>query len=262
VGIPYARGPVGSLRWKPAQALPSEAAQQRINATVLAAWCPQLGPLQLTSAATASEYYLVGDEDCLAINVWTPASLLDPAAVQPTLPVLVFVHGGAFVSLSGSMMEYDGLSWTSASSDFILVTFDYRLGILGFFPSPELNAELTSDVAAGVSGNQGFQDQQMALRWLRDKIAAFGGDSGNVIIFGQSAGGLFIYWHLISPQSQGLYHAAIIQTGFSCDVQPSPTSYETSTALGVEFAATINCTQSQELTAWSACARCLRKTSS
>ena len=150
---------------------------------------------------------------------------------------------GDFISLSAALSDYDGLSWTSASHNFILASFNYRLGILGFFPSAALDAEFAAGSVPGVSGNQGFQDQQLALHWVQDNIAAFGGDPSRVTIFGQSAGASFMCWHLISPQSQGLYARVIIESPVACDIRPLPSYYEVMIGMAQELSTYLNCSQ-------------------
>ena len=142
------------------------------------------------------------DEDCLAINVWAPDRELSGPC-----PVLVWIFGGAFVSGSSDHPLYDGEAM--ARDGIVFVSFNYRVGILGFFSHPELSAES----AQGTSGNYGLMDQIAALRWVHDNIAAFGGDPGNVTIAGQSAGAFSVGFHLVMPQSRGLFHRGIAQSG-------------------------------------------------
>ena len=168
-GIPYAQPPVGELRWLPPVPYTSN---DTINATSLASWCTQIGPLDLDSNVTAMYEPLVGSEDCLYVSVWTPADLTAPVAA--TLPVLVFIHGGAYITLSGGLPDYDGFSWSNAS-DVIIVTFDYRLTAFGFFASTDLDAEYSALGYEPYSGNQALLDQQLVLQWVQSNIAAFGG---------------------------------------------------------------------------------------
>ena len=140
------------------------------------------------------------DEDCLYLNVWTPA--LDGAR----RPVMVWIHGGGFVIGAGSEPLYEGSAL--ASRDVVLVTINYRLGALGFLYDPDF---------AGAPGeacaNFGLLDQIAALRWVRDEIAAFGGDPDNVTVFGESAGAMSIGTLMGSPLAAGLFHKAILQSG-------------------------------------------------
>jgi carboxylesterase type B len=191
-GIPYAAPPVGPLRWQPPQ--PAAAWQGTRDATAFGPDCPQ------------PDYYpeLRGkgqDEDCLTLNVWTPARQADAA-----LPVMVWIYGGGFTTGGGSHPTYDGAEF--ARRGVVLVTLNYRLGLLGFMAHPGLTAE-SPDHA---SGNYGVMDQIAALQWVRRNIAAFGGDPNRVTVFGQSAGAMTIEAMLVSPLAKGLFHQAILQS--------------------------------------------------
>lgn len=186
-GIPYAAPPVGALRWRPPQPLASWTEPREFVAFGPA--CPQPNADEELS------------EDCLTLNVWTPARVSEAKR-----PVMVFIHGGAFAMGSGSTRLYDG--GPLAEQGVVLVTLNYRLGALGFLAHPLLSAES----AAGVSGNYGLLDQQAALAWVRRNIAAFGGDPAKVTVFGQSAGAASIVLHLTSPQAEGLFDQAIVQS--------------------------------------------------
>ena len=194
LGIPYAAPPVGERRWKP-PAPP-------------ATWSAPLDALDFQSGCmqTPSLLSLVPrtDEDCLYLNVFTPRPA--PAPATPA-PVMVFIHGGGFDHGAGSESRYDGQSLAEAG--VVLVTLNYRLGALGFLAHPALSAESPD----GISGNQGILDQRAALQWVRRNIAAFGGDPKNVTVFGESAGAVSIYGHLLSPKSAGLFDRAILESG-------------------------------------------------
>lgn len=195
LGIPYAAPPTGPSRWKPpAPVAPWSSAR---DATTPAKKCPQIPPGQTTMDATS-------DEDCLTVNVWVP----EPLPATPA-PVMVWVHGGAFVFGSGADSFYDGAQ-LAAAGKVVVVTMNYRLGALGFLAHPALTAESSSHPT---SGNYGFEDQQAALRWVKDNAAAFSGDAGNVTLFGESAGGYSVCAHLVAPDSQGLFHKAISESG-------------------------------------------------
>ena len=142
-------------------------------------------------------------EDCLFINVWRPAG----AEPDAKLPVMVWIHGGAFVFGSGSSPGSSGVQF--AKQGVVLVTFNYRLGRLGFFAFPALSREHPEEL----KGNYGYMDQIAALKWVQRNIAAFGGDPNNVTIFGESAGGVSVHTHLTSPLSRGLFQKAISQSG-------------------------------------------------
>jgi para-nitrobenzyl esterase len=192
-GIPYAAPPVGPLRWQPPQPV--------------APWpgvrdATKVGPRCLQDEGSDLEMGRQTDEDCLTLNVWTP-----PPAEEPR-PVMVWIHGGAFINGNGGM--YDS-RWLVDRGDIIVVTLNYRLGALGFLAHPALGPE-------GAVGNYGLQDQQAALRWVHDNIAAFGGDPDQVTIAGESAGGMSVCDHMVAPESKGLFRAAIIQSG-PCQAQ-------------------------------------------
>jgi para-nitrobenzyl esterase len=142
-------------------------------------------------------------EDCLFLNVWKPAGALPKAK----LPVMVWIHGGAFVFGSGSSPDFSGVQF--ARQGVILITFNYRLGRLGFFAFPALSKEHPEEP----KGNYAYMDQMAALKWLRRNIAAFGGDPNNVTIFGESAGGVSVHTLLTSPLSRGLFQKAISESG-------------------------------------------------
>jgi para-nitrobenzyl esterase len=189
-GIPYAASPVGSLRWKPPQEVASWTEVR--TCTAYGPSCPQPG--QQDGGAFS--------EDCLDLNVWTPAEKPDSK-----LPVMVWIHGGVFNFGSASWPEYDGRNL--ARKGVVVVSLNYRLGPLGFWVHPLLSAESPR----GTSGNYGLLDQITALQWVQKNIAAFGDDAGRVTIFGQSAGSRSVSLLMISPLSAGLFHRAIAQSG-------------------------------------------------
>jgi para-nitrobenzyl esterase len=143
------------------------------------------------------------DEDCLSLNVWTPEVPQVPVSRGTGRPVMVWIHGGGFTSGSGSVFLYRGGNLVR-NGDAVVVTINYRLGALGFLgvPGPD-----------GLMGNWGLHDQVAALRWVRDNIAAFGGDPGNVTVFGESAGGISVVALLAAPPAAGLFRRAIVQSG-------------------------------------------------
>ncbi len=194
-GIPFARPPVGPLRWRLPE--PGEPWAGVRDATVFAPTCPQ-APTQLETFMGMG----VGEqsEDCLFLNIWTPAC--DGAK----RPVMVWIHGGAFVFGAGSHGVYHG--GALAEHDVVVVTINYRLGAFGF-----LALGLASKGEAPGSGTEGLADQILALDWVKRNIASFGGDPGNVTIFGESAGGMSVSALLASPSARGLFHKAIAQSG-------------------------------------------------
>ena len=225
LGIPYAKPPVGDLRWK-APVKPDPWTTPR-DATQFGKRCAQLTNPTLMNQAS-------NDEDCLYLNVWTPF----PAPSKA--PVMVWIHGGG--NVNGSANEpvpflntglfYSG-QFLAEGHGVVVVSLNYRLGVFGFLAQPDLVAE------EGHSGNQGLQDQQMALQWVHDNIAAFGGDPGNVTIFGESAGSFDVCMHVASPASAGLFHRAISESGGCTTRQPSEAE---AAAAANKFAADVGCT--------------------
>ena len=191
--IPFAAPPVGDLRWRPPQ--PAAKWTGVRDATQLGPMCMQMR--QVTGQVNQSE-------DCLQLNVWTPANFKPGAKI----PVMVFIHGGSFTGGSGTNAIYDGTHF--AERGVVLVTVNYRLGRLGFFAHPALTAEQPNAPLA----NYGMMDNLAALRWVQANIAAFGGDPSNVTAFGESAGGILINDLMASPQAKGLFAKAISESGF------------------------------------------------
>ena len=188
-GIPFASPPTGDLRWRPPA--PVQPWTGIKETTQYSATCPQPGSSSLNMS-----------EDCLYLNVWTPAKSADEK-----LPVMVFFYGGGFKDVASSMPAYNGT--TLAQKGVIVVTPNYRLGALGFLAHPQLDQESSYNV----SGNYGIMDQQAALAWVQKNIGAFGGDPSRVTIFGQSAGAESVLVHIASPASKGLYRQGIVESG-------------------------------------------------
>lgn len=202
-GVPYAQPPVGELRFRrPQEHTPWEGT---LDCTRFSPRCPQadLTAMDFYSKEFYDTMVPPEDEDCLYLNIWTPAD----AAPDAKLPVLFWIHGGAFMHGCGTEKEFDGEGF--AKKDVILVTINYRVNVFGFFAHPALEAE-TSE---GVSGNYGILDQLFALKWVRENIAAFGGDPDKVTIAGQSAGCMSVQTIISSPLAQGLLRGAILQSG-------------------------------------------------
>ncbi len=233
-GIPYAAPPVGDLRFRPpARATPW--ASPRVS-TAFGPICPQR-----ERGGTAFS----GDEDCLTLNVFAPRT-------RGSLPVMVFIHGGAFIQGAGSVALYDGASL--ARRGVVVVTLNYRLGALGFLATDELIAEASD----GSAGNYGIQDQIAALEWVQRNADAFGGDASNVTIFGESAGGVSVCTLLGAPAADGLFVRGVVQSGGGCYAWPrlsSTTAAEPVSAVqrGVEIATAAGCTGADPL----ACLRAL-----
>lgn len=200
LGLPFAAPPIGDLRWRsPAPVMPWTGVRP---ADHFGNDCRQgLTPEGLGPWTT--EYMTAGpvSEDCLYLNVWAPA---DSGTKRP---VLVWIHGGAFTSGSGAVPIYNGAAL--AKKGIIVVTLNYRLGVYGFLAHSDLSAEVTPHS----SGNYGLLDQIAALQWVRDNIAAFGGDPDQVTVAGQSAGAASVHALLASPLARGLFHQAIAQSG-------------------------------------------------
>jgi len=192
-GIPFAAPPVGANRWRAPQ--PVAKWSQVRPATEYAPRCTQGGGRQNANPPPTSE-------DCLYLNVWTAAE-----SAADRRPVMVWIFGGGFTGGAGSEPRYagDGLARKGA----VVVTLNYRLGSLGFFAHPELSAESQHKA----SGNYGMLDAVAALQWVQRNIAAFGGDPGNVTVFGESAGANLTGALVASPQAKGLFHRAIAQSG-------------------------------------------------
>lgn len=195
-GVPYASPPIGLARWKPPASM-SPWPGVRL-ATEFGPACIQ--PQGRDGSIHAND---IGptSEDCLTLNVWAPAQAKDA-------PVFVWIHGGALVSGSGKEAIYDGARL--AGRGLIVVSINYRLGVLGYLAHPELSAESP----LGVSGNYGLLDQIEALRWVQRNIGAFGGDPSNVTIAGESAGGLSVMYLLASPVARGLFAKAIAESAY------------------------------------------------
>ena len=207
-GIPYARPPVGELRWAPPQpplpwqgvkdaSQPGSACTQRASGLV-----PFFKPMADAYGSAFEQPPIQSSEDCLYLDVWVPHW---PA--KERLPVMVWLHGGSNTVGSGTQSTYDGVSLTQRG--VVLVTLNYRLGVMGFFSHPELTAES----AHHSSGNYGLQDQLAALAWVKRNIAQFGGDPGNVTLFGESAGAIDAGQLMASPLAAGLFRRVISESG-------------------------------------------------
>jgi para-nitrobenzyl esterase len=195
LGIPYAQPPIGGLRWKaPVPAVKWEGVRK---ATEFGAHCLQGNPFGDMVFRDSG-----GSEDCLSLNVWAPSN---PSSRK--LAVMVWIYGGGFVAGSTSEGRQDGARL--AQQDVIVVSMNYRLGVFGFLVHPELAKES----GHGSAGNYGLMDQLLALHWVHDNIAAFGGDPGNVTIFGESAGSFSVSAQMASPLTKGLINKAIGESG-------------------------------------------------
>jgi para-nitrobenzyl esterase len=219
LSIPFAAPPVGELRWKPPQPSPPWAP------AVLNAKAPPPTCAQFNLAQT-----IVGSEDCLKLNIWTP----HPVPAKPA-PVIVWIHTGAFQATSANFPAHNGQR-LAEKTGAIVVAANYRLGPFGFMGHAALTAE---DPGYRSSANYGFLDQRAALSWVRDHITAFGGDANNVTIGGQSAGAHSVGLHMVSPGSAGYFSRAIMQSGYAS------TRWRTladAQSVGNDFAAALGCT--------------------
>lgn len=196
-GIPYASPPVGSRRFQPPQ--PPEPWPGIRDATAFGPIAPQL-PWLLANGTLEIEMPEAQSEDCLYLNVWAPR----PDGRKR--PVMVWVHGGAWLNGSGSQSDYDGARFAE-QGDLVVVTINYRLGVLGFLSLAELAGE-----ASASAGNCGLLDQIAAFQWVRENIAAFGGDSNTITAFGFSAGATSIALLLGMPAARGLFQRAILES--------------------------------------------------
>ena len=205
LGIPFGESTTGDNRWQ--DPIPKAPVSEVIDATEFGPGCPQA----LNPPHTPSET----SEDCLSLNIWRRADLGD----KTPRPVMVWIYGGSFLSGGSSMPVYDG-AWLASAEDVVVVSFNYRLGALGFL--------------AGIhelGGNYGMKDQQLALQWVRDNIGQFGGDPDQVAIFGESAGAMSVGLHSLSiPSSNGLFRCGIMQSN------PFGIPYKTAAEAGAEAA--------------------------
>lgn len=198
-GIPFALPPTGELRWRPPQ--PASSWEGVKSCREFAPACPQ--PQDLASGTN----YRHQSEDCLYLNIWTP---VERRAAK--LPVMVWIHGGGNLIGGTSATVYDGRHLARAG--VVLVSIQYRLGPFGYFVHPELAREAERLDGRSACGNYGLLDQVAALRWVQENIAAFGGDPGCVTVFGESAGAANITYLMASPLTRGLFHRAIIESGY------------------------------------------------
>jgi carboxylesterase type B len=201
-GIPFAAPPVADRRWQaPAPVLPWQGVRkaESFGASCMQSIVPERKPWTYEFMAHNEI-----SEDCLTLNVWTGAS-----SARDRRPVFFYIYGGGFNEGSAAVPVYDGEGL--AKKGIVVVTANYRVGVLGFLAHPELSKESRDKV----SGNYGLLDQVAALKWVHDNISAFGGDPNRVTIAGQSAGGMSVHYLTASPLAKGLFHRAIVQSGGS-----------------------------------------------
>jgi para-nitrobenzyl esterase len=195
-GVRYALPPVGDLRWKPP--VPAPRFEGVIDARKFGPACVQL---RADPNSIYAEPLDLVSEDCLLLNIWKPKDAKDA-------PVFVWIHGGALRTGASSLEMYDGEAL--ARRGLVVVSINYRLGVLGYLAHPQLSAESPQ----GVSGNYGLLDQIAALEWVRENIESFGGNPKNVTIAGESAGALSVMYLMASPKARGLFHKAIAQSAY------------------------------------------------
>ena len=241
-GIPYAASPTGELRWRPSIDPAPWSGVRKCGEWGAA--CVQSTPHTDPAAGYGKEFYASGDypprmsEDCLYLNIWTPAE-----ASGQKLPVMVWLHGGGVQSGYSHEIEFDGDA--ICARGVILVTVNYRLNIFGYFAHPELSEESEY----GASGNYGVHDQIQALRWVRDNIAAFGGDPENVTLFGQSGGGRSTQAVSCSPLAKGLLRRAIVQSSGGIQTAGGRQPLREMERRGVKFMEFASCKNVAELRA-------------
>ncbi|WP_192349306.1 carboxylesterase/lipase family protein [Algoriphagus sp. Y33] len=230
-GIPFAKPPVGELRWKAPQDLDNwSGVKETKKFGPRAVQAPVFGDMDFKSDGVS--------EDCLYLNVWTPAN-----RNTKDLPVLVYFYGGGFVAGDGSEPRYNGEAM--AQKGIVVVTVNYRLNIFGFLAHPDLSAE-TSYKA---SGNYGLMDQTASLKWVKENIAAFGGDPTKVTIAGESAGSISVSYQMASPLSKGLIAGAIGESGAGINPTLAPTPLAEAEKQGAEFASNAGYNSIKELRA-------------
>lgn len=223
-GIPFAKPPVGDLRWKEPQPVASWTGVRKADHFGANAMQKKVfGDMNFRSAGMS--------EDCLYLNVWAPAK-----TSEEKLPVLVYFFGGGFVAGDGSEARYDGESM--AKKGIVTLTVNYRLGVFGFLAHPELTKESPNRA----SGNYGLMDQNAALRWVQQNIAAFGGDPKRVTIAGESAGSISVFAQMASPLSKNLIAGAIGESGAMINPTAAPITLEQGEKRGLAFAEKANAT--------------------
>jgi para-nitrobenzyl esterase len=230
-GIPYALPPTGDLRWKAPQPPANWAGMRNASHFSHMPMQKRVYSDMIFRADTMSE-------DCLYLNVWTPAK-----SANAKLPVLVYFYGGGFSAGDGSESRYDGESM--AQKGIVAITINYRLGIFGFFAHPELSKEASYHG----SGNYGLMDQTAALRWVQANIAAFGGDPARVTIAGESAGSIAVCAQMASPLSKGLFAGAIGESGGMIKPTLPPVSLADGEKMGSDFAAKVGASSLADLRA-------------
>jgi para-nitrobenzyl esterase len=235
LGIPYAKAPIGNLRWKPTQSAPNWKGIK--TCTDFGAACPQ------PPAAPYLPYHQIDkmSEDCLFLNIWSPAK-----TANEKLPVMLWIHGGGFYGGSSSARQYN--CQNLAKKGVVMVSINYRLGPLGFLTHPLLNKESKHNV----SGNYGILDQIAALKWVQKNIAVFGGDPNKVTIFGESAGAASATLLSITPLAKGLFRGVIAESGNPMlgiqDLMPDGSViFSKALAAGESYIKTMGCNKTNDI---------------
>ena len=241
LGVPYAAPPLGALRFAAPTAHPPWSKMR--DAATFGPACPQVKSAMADAVPTGKIGAFSTSEDCLTLNVWTPWPVPAKAA-----PVLVWIHGGGFTSGASSLPHIAPPGRTMAEqAKVVVVSLNYRLGPLGFLAHPALGQ---------ASGNFGIQDQQAALVWVKNNIAAFGGDAGKVTLAGESAGAFSVCVHLVAAASKGLFHRAVMQSGACPQALPQNSTVLTQKVAmdqGKSVAQKVGCDTASDVAA------CLRK---
>lgn len=233
-GIPFAQPPVGDLRWKEPQPVKNWSGVRKAD---------KFGPRAMQKPIYSDMMFRSDgvSEDCLYLNVWTPAK-----SAKEHLAVLVYFYGGGLSAGDGSELRYDGESM--ATKNIVAVTVNYRLGVFGFFAHPEL----TKESRHNSSSNYGYLDQNAALKWVKQNIAAFGGDPGRVTIAGESAGSISVSVQMASPLSRNLIAGAIGESGAAINPTLAPIPLADAEKKGLDFAAKVGAKSLADLRAISA----------
>ena len=220
-GLPYAQSTAGQARWTPPKPVRKWRGVRKSTEFGPACFQPPTGKTSIYSDDPGQM-----SEDCLSLNIWTPKGAHEA-------PVIVWIHGGSLTIGAGSQALYDGAKW--AERGVVVVSINYRLGVLGYLAHPALSAESP----LGVSGNYGLLDQIEALHWVRRNIASFGGDPSNVTIAGESAGGLSVMYLMVAPDARGLFHKTIAESAYMIstpELKRDAHGHKSAEASGVELA--------------------------
>ena len=233
-GLPYAQSTAGEARWTPPKPLRKWRGVRKSTAFGPACFQPSTPPTSIYADDPGRM-----SEDCLSLNIWTPKG-------AKNAPVFVWIHGGSLTIGAGGLSIYDGAKL--ADRGVVVVSINYRLGVLGYLAHPALSSESP----LGISGNYGLLDQIEALHWVRRNIASFGGDPSNVTIAGESAGGLSVMYLMVAPDARGLFHRAIAESAYMIstpELKREAHGHKSAEASGVELAARLGAADIAQLRA-------------